>query len=215
VKIKNEKVDMSNKDTEGIISSPWEAHPEINIIHLPHRLDREQSIMRELNEQGICRFKIWGGFLNNQDPASGISQSHKQIVRDAKNRKLTSVIIAEDDIYFTAQGAFNYFCENQPLEYDLYLGAISYGKITENQTVSDFSGLLFYQVHEKFYDTFLDMSPGQHLDRALRGKGLYKVCPAFVVLESSGLSDNSGKQSDNRVYYKDRPLFGSEPIKTQ
>ncbi|HET7118429.1 MAG TPA: hypothetical protein VFI29_18175 [Hanamia sp.] len=189
--------------------------PEINIIHLPHRIDRKQSIIRELSEQGISRFKFWQGFLNSRDPAFGISESHKQIVQDAKNRKLATVIIAEDDIYFTAPGAFNYFCENQPLDYDLYLGAISYGKINSNQIVSNFSGLLLYQVHERFYDKFLDMPPDQHLDRALRGKGLYEVCPAFVVVENNSLSDNSGKEIDNRIYYKDRPLFGREPIKFQ
>ena len=59
------------------------------------------------------------------------------------------------------------------------------------------------------------MPPDQHLDRALRGKGLYKVCAAFVVLESNGLSDNSGKQIDNRIFYRDRILFGREPIKFQ
>jgi len=128
---------------------------------------------------------------------------------------LTSVIIAEDDIYFTVPGAFIYFCENQPLEFDLYLGAISYGKITGNLTVSNFSGLLFYQVHERFYDRFLAIPADQYLDRALRGKGLYKVCPAFVVLENNGIRDNFGKQIDNRIFYRDRKLFGREPIKFQ
>ena len=58
--------------------------PENIIIHLPHRLDREQSIIRELSEQGIFNFKIWEGFLNRRDPAFGFSQSHKKIVQDAQ-----------------------------------------------------------------------------------------------------------------------------------
>jgi hypothetical protein len=61
------------------------------------------------------------------------------------------------------------------------LEAISDGKITGNLTISNFLGLLFYQVNKRFYETFLAMASDQHLDWALRGKGLYKVCAAFVV----------------------------------
>jgi hypothetical protein len=47
-------------------------------------------------------------------------------------------MIAEDDIEFTAPDAFKYFCDHRPNVYDLYLGAISYGKINAENHVNDF-----------------------------------------------------------------------------
>ena len=187
-------------------------HPQINIINLPNRQDRRSSILEELRQQKITNFKIWEGIVDGSSAATKISQAHKQIVRNARENNFPSVIIAEDDIHFTAPGAFRFFCEHLPAEYDIYLGAISHGNIEENNRVVDFSGLLLYQVHRRFYDTFISMPEQEYIDRALRGKGIYIVCPSFVVIEHNGKSDNTGKTGDNSIYYAGRPLFGLPPI---
>ena len=92
------------------------------------------------------------------------------------------MIIAEDDIQFAAPGAFQYLKEQQPVEYDIYLGSISYGRIGNDNRVIDFSGLLLYQVHSRFYDCFLSIQSQNHLDRSLNGKGVFFVCPQFVAI---------------------------------
>ena len=122
------------------------------------------------------------------------------------------MIIAEDDIQFAAPGAFQYLKEQQPVEYGIYLGSISYGRIGNDNRVIDFSGLLLYQVHSRFYDCFLSIQSQNHLDRSLNGKGVFFVCPQFVAIEYEGYSDNFGKVVNNSICYFDKPLFGRTPI---
>ncbi len=186
-------------------------HPVLHIINLPYRSDRKECILDELKKQEITTFRFWEGIINIQYRAAGIAQAHKQIVQYAKNEHLPFITIAEDDIRFTASGAFEYYCANRPDEYDLYLGAVSYGKISDDNKVEDFSGLLLYTIHARFYDTFLSIPEQGHIDRCLKHKGLYKVCPLFVVIEENGYSDNSGRDEDNSIYYADRPLYGRSP----
>jgi hypothetical protein len=114
-------------------------YPELNIINLPQRSDRRVSILRELQQQGITDFRIWDGIPDPVNPPAGISQAHKQIVHHARENKWPSVTIAEDDIQFTAPGAFEYYCEQRPEEYDIYLGVISWGKRAANNRVVNFS----------------------------------------------------------------------------
>lgn len=72
--------------------------------------------------------------------------------------------------------------------------------------------MLLYQVHERFYDLFLSMPESEHLDRVLRGRGLYVVCQQFVVIEKNGFSDNSNRVEDPSMLFANRPLFGRSPI---
>lgn len=95
---------------------------ELNIIHLPSRLDRLQLLENQLDEQKVRDYKIWPGILDNDNPKRGIAKAHKQIIRWAKDQGLDSIIIAEDDLKFTAPGAFAFFIENEPTNFDIYLG---------------------------------------------------------------------------------------------
>ncbi|MBK7965540.1 MAG: hypothetical protein IPK10_09755 [Bacteroidetes bacterium] len=111
-------------------------------------------INNQLIGKKIANYKFWEGIVDPENPARSISRAHKQIVLWAKQEKLKSVMIAEDDVKFIARGAFDYFIKNEPEDYDLYLGGIYYGKISEDNTVSDFAGAMLYMIHEKFTKPF-------------------------------------------------------------
>lgn len=180
----------------------------LHIINLPHRTDRLLKLREELADQGITDFRIWDGIIHPTSPKTGISQAHKQIIQYALEKELSEILIAEDDVKFTAPGAFAHFMINKPKLYDLYLGGISYGNLKEDKTVEDFAGLLLYMVHERFYRTFLSINEKQHIDRGLRDKGRYIVCDPQPAIEQDGHSDNWNQYFEGAIFYKNRRLFG-------
>jgi hypothetical protein len=103
----------------------------LHIIHLPRRQDRLQSLSSELATQQVKDFRIWEGVEDPISPYAGIARAHKQIVSFALQQKYPRILIAEDDVKFTAPGALIYFLKNEPPVYDLYLGGISYGHIID------------------------------------------------------------------------------------
>ena len=179
----------------------------LNIIHLPHRIDRQELMKKELVEQDITDYTIWDGIINPNIIAKGISQAHKQIIKYAKDKELEEVLVAEDDFKFTDKGAFKYFLENKPSDYDIYLSSIYFGEITDGNIVEDFSGLTFYIIHKRFFDTFLSMTEHDNLDRSLRKKGKYIVCNPFTVIQQNGFSDNKKEYCDYSNYLKNRKLY--------
>src|ERR1700677_1855384 len=99
----------------------------VNVIHDRARTDRYDLLQKEIETHGLT-VKYWPAV---KDPLNrvfvGISQAHKQIIRYAKENKLPSVCIAEDDLYFFAPGAWQYFLDNIPADYDIYLGVVFHG----------------------------------------------------------------------------------------
>ncbi|HRN91896.1 MAG TPA: hypothetical protein PLE75_02765 [Ferruginibacter sp.] len=179
----------------------------LNIIHLSKREDRLALLKDQLIIQGISDYKLWEGIVDKSNPAKGISKAHKQIVAWAKKEKLKSIVIAEDDVKFTAKGAYNYFIKNKPTQYDLYLGGIYYGKIKEDHTVSDFAGMMLYIIHERFYDVFLSVHEESDIDRSLANKGTFVVCNPFVAIQHEGYSDNKKAFVNYDICLKGRKLF--------
>jgi len=162
----------------------------INIIHLPHRIDRLALLQIELANQNITQYTIWSGIVDSILTCRGISSAHKQIVQYAFDRNLPEILIGEDDLHFTSNGAFNYFLDNKPEKFDLYLASIYEGHIKKDKTVTDFSGLTFYIISSGFYETFLNIPDHLHIDRALNGTGNFFVCQPFPVIQHDGFSDN-------------------------
>lgn len=179
----------------------------LNIIHLTHRKDRLINLIKELDNQLITEYLIWDGILDLENPSRGISKAHKQIVQMAKKNNLPFVLIAEDDIKFTAKGAFNYFLQSEPKDYDLYLGGIYYGNIKPDNSAEDFSGLTLYMIQSKFYDTFLSIPENLPLDRGLSKKGFYLVCNPFIAIQYDGYSDNKKSYQNYDMYLKGRNLY--------
>lgn len=169
----------------------------INVINLSHRNDRRISLVEHLTEMG-CLYRFWEGFKDRDKlPYTNISNSHKQIVKDAKARKLPFVIIAEDDLRFSCDRSLSYFFSQIPSEYDLFFGCIFTGVIQDGRITSGFSGLQFYIIHEKFYNTFLSAPPTKHLDMWLGERcheHQYYCVDPFVCYGESGYSDNFKRQ---------------------
>ncbi len=90
----------------------------LNIIHLPHRVDRLELLKNELITQEIADYRIWDGVLDEEKPFRGIAQAHKRIITWARDQNLHKVMIAEDDVKFTAKGAFKHFLQHEPADYD-------------------------------------------------------------------------------------------------
>lgn len=179
----------------------------LNIIHLPKRIDRWQLLQRQIREQNIKDYRLWEGITDNKMPFRGISRAHKQIIEFAKNENHAEILIAEDDICFTDVGAFDFFLKNKPPDYDIYLGGIYSGFIEDDNSVDDFSGLTLYIVKQKFYDTFLSVSDEKNIDRALKGLGKFIVCNPLVVMQHNGFSDNKKIYCNYFTLIKNRSFF--------
>jgi hypothetical protein len=137
----------------------------------------------------------------------GIAMAHQQIVKWAIQENISEITIAEDDIQFTADGAFTYYLQNKPSSFDLYLGGITYGELLHDNTVEDFAGIHLYTIHQNFYNVFLDQNGEVDIDRALKNKGKFVVCNPMVAIQRNGYSDNRKKAMDYSIYFKDRSLY--------
>lgn len=179
----------------------------IHCIHDPARKDRFDLLQKEIETQGLT-VQYWPAI---KDPLRrvfvGISQAHKQIIRYAKEQKLPRICVAEDDLFFFAPGAWEYYLNNIPDDYDLYLGNVFHG-LEPDGTATDFCGMTLYFCHERFYDTFLGLTEMNHIDRALAGKGRYVVCDPMVSSQQAGYSDNKLHHDSYERYLEGRRLFG-------
>lgn len=168
----------------------------LHIIHLPRREDRWQSLQQELSIQQINQYRIWPGIIDESFPCRGILRAHQQIVSWANQQGLTEVCIAEDDVQFSSSGAFDYFMSQKPMDFDLYLGGITWGIFENDYTVRDFSGTMLYMVHERFYETILNLREAKDFDRMMAGLGRFVVCNPMVSCQHDGFSDNAQRQLD-------------------
>jgi hypothetical protein len=191
--------------------------PILNIIHISTRLDREQSYMEEMCLQSIA-YKVWPGVTTHQAYTNhrNINSAHKAIVKDAQEKKLPYVIIAEDDCKFSCTGAWKYYLSQTPKEFDLYCGVVYDGEIDPltNRIISTkgMSGTnTLYTISEKFYEFFLSTDNSKHLDRELGRFGninQYYVCNPMVVTQIGGLSDNWHRDMYYDEYLRDIKLYG-------
>lgn len=186
----------------------------VNCIHLNERVDRHEHFIDEVKNQEKCEAFLWSG-VSAFEVKRNISMAHKFIIQSAKEN-LEMVAICEDDIEFTSKQSYKYFIDNIPDDFDLYFGGLSGGFIDEaDNTVSNFSGLFLYIVHERFYDIFLDADESKNLDRALGThkameeiekklgrKPIYKVCNPLVAKTINSYSDNHKTEMNLDVYWK-------------
>lgn len=165
----------------------------INIISLKRRSDRRRSLIDHLYDMH-CVYKFWDAVEQPGVQAyKNIIESHKNVVRHAKQRGLKCVLIAEDDFRFSCDKSLRYFIDTIPDDFDMYFGMIYSGFIQDNRITHGLCGLQFYMVHERFYETILSAPNNKHLDIWLGEqchKYKYMVCDPFVVGAASGYSDN-------------------------
>lgn len=165
----------------------------INCINIKRRPDRKISLIHHLEEMEVM-YRFWDGYDDRKVmPFENITASHQMIVRDAKNRNLECVIIAEDDLRFSSKNSPDYFIKNVPDNYSIYFGMIYTGTIQDRRIVHGFSGLQLYCVHRSFYDVFLSAPLKKHLDSWIGERcHLYNfmVCEPFIAYGESGYSNN-------------------------
>lgn len=169
----------------------------LNIINLKHREQRKTTLIDHLYDMDIS-YKFWEAIYNPAILAyKSISESHKMIVKDAKEKGLDFVLIAEDDLRFSSPESFKYFIKNIPPVFHLYFGCIYSGTIQYGRITNGFAGLQFYLVHRSFFDIFLSAPDNKHLDMWL-GEYCYKydfyACDPFICYGESGYSDNFHRQ---------------------
>jgi len=164
-----------------------------------------------LVQQEIANHKLnlvmWPAVRNATRPFMGISQAHKRVVRYARRLKQDMVCVAEDDFHLTAPGAWEYFLQNIPTVFDIYLSGIYFGYINKENVVKQFCGLHLYIVHNRFYNTFLSIDENNNLDQALNGKGKFVVCDPFIAIQHDGYSDHKGKHATYGHLLKGRRIY--------
>jgi hypothetical protein len=198
-------------------------YPTLNIIHLPHRIDREELYNRELAIQGITNYQIREGVVHD-NTFIAIATAHKRIVREAKTMGLKKVLIGEDDLKFTCPTSFQYFLDNEPADYDLYLASIYMGTVKEDNTVDDFSGMTLYMVHERYYDLFLATNMMGHIDReqaqvdpdnpgVRKPRGKFVVCQPFPCIQWLTYSDQHKAVVDHTIWMQGKKLYNDKNTK--
>jgi len=160
----------------------------INVIYDDRQSEDYQRLLDEFKVQGISNSVFWKAVIDKNDVVSSINSSHKMIVSWAKYTKKPFVVIAEQDLHFTCIGAWDYFMQNKPEDYDLYLACTYIPPISNNQVC----GFHLYVVNEKFYDKFLSVPSDKHIDTSMNDLGGdYKFCYPFPALQRSGYSFNN------------------------
>lgn len=190
----------------------------LHILHLERRHDRLDNLMKELSEQNITDYTIVHGIEDAAMVFRAISQSHKRIVRLARQQKMENCIVAEDDICFTYKNSWQYFLSQIPETYDMFFASFYEGKVDSNNKLVGslkqkeiLSGLTLYSISERFYDTFLNMTEADHLDKRLgmiADEHEFYVCPEFCAIQTNGYSDNKKSNCNYDHYMKGRKMFG-------
>ena len=184
----------------------------LNIIHLSRRQDRYDLLMPQLALQGITDYVLHEGIEKKHNRKEGICKSHKAIVREAKEKGLPMVHIAEDDIVFTSPGAWDYYLSKIPDSFDLFMGMTYVGSHDENGRINSIcSGLTLYTVSERFYDSFLSIPDSCHVDRtitAMHKEYEFILIDKFVAYQSGSKSDNTQTTCDYTPLLQGRKLYG-------
>lgn len=180
---------------------------KLNIIH-GNKPERLAPLLTELDIQGVNNYELWEGVYLPHSVKASINAAHRQIVEYAQLAGWERVCIAEDDLRGTALGAWEYYLSQMPDDFDIYLSMIYSGEIGANNVCKSFTGLTLYTVHERFYETFLNVNKEEHIDRALDGLGKYVVCNPFTFYQANGVSGNTGKYEEYDSLLTGRELFG-------
>ena len=193
------------------------------VINLDSRPDRLKEVTDECNKVGIEFTRVSGMVLNEADypnlPPSnepherirhlGCGLTHRGIIERAKEEKLDSVFVLEDDVTFSDK-----FKEQLPLilaelkdiEWDTFqfwTRNDKSEKVTGHiKKISGTAGTHCYAVHSRFYDRFLtEYNPpdGNYIiDRYLRLRGGINKYASIgnLAFQRVGYSDIRGCVSD-------------------
>ncbi len=177
----------------------------INIISLPKSTQRREAIIKEM-EREKCSYRFFDG-VTGPVAKINISRAHKSVIQYAKDSDMDFVCVAEDDLQFSGTGAWEYFLDNIPHSFDIYVGSYYSGVHDKDCIVTGFRGLTLYIVAKSFYDKFLSLPETMHIDGALAVSGAkIIVSPLFVCRQAPGYSDQRKRHTENNITGKQ--MFG-------
>lgn len=187
-----------------------------HIIVDPYRTHPNTTLFYELDRHGIDA-KIWQGIHDPNDVVRSIGLSHKQIVQFAVKHHLPQICIMEEDVWFPANDGWQYFQQNIPDSFDLYLGGaygLNYTALASIQKnpgaieIHNFAGLHCYIINASYYEKFLSLPENRHIDDQ-PGLGKFYVCAPFAALQYPGWSSNAREMVD---YNCDKRILPTECI---
>lgn len=183
----------------------------IYVLYDDRRPDAMQNVGRELARQGIINYQIFPS-IKNTNPTKSINLSQKEIVKKAKEDGFSEVAILEDDIMFPSTNAWNYFIQNKPKEFDIYLGGtylmddkIEYRPYVVK--VKEYFGHHCIIVSSNYYDKFLATPDHLDIDTAQANKGNFYVCYPFPALQRPGLSLVTNERVDYNTLINPRHIY--------
>jgi len=195
----------------------------LHILHIPFTgsskvdavaKERYDKLVKELDSEGITEYSIIEGFYDPKNIKKAIHKGHQLIVRLAKEQGMEYCIIAEDDLKFTAPGAWKYFISQIPESFDLFSGVVYSASMEGNRVMNGASGIMsLYVVSKRHYDFFLSMNTNNHVDREAgltAYKHEYYVCDPQVVIQRGGYSFNLRQSMTYEVYMEGKSFYGQD-----
>ena len=166
-----------------------------NILYDDRRFEHFPLIVEEMKRQNIVNYK-WVSPIMSNSVVKSINLSQKSIVQKAKDNGEEMVCIMEQDIMFPSEKGWQYFLDNIPKDFDVYIGG-SY--LIDNRyeykaplvKVKEWVGNHCIIIHEKYYDKFLGLPQDAHVDTANKDLGDFYVCYPYPALQRQGFSSNN------------------------
>lgn len=178
--------------------------PPLRIIHDPAQGARRAALDAQI--AGIPH-ELWPAVFA-ADFKTGCAEAHKGIVRHLLATGAPYGIIGEDDLAFTAPGAWRHFLDGLaqlPEDWDIYLGGIHWHRILHGalpgrpllRTVQGFTGMHLYAVSAKCYTRLLAAPAGLHLDMWLGQQDIHAyLCWPLAAIQAPGYSANQKRDVD-------------------
>ena len=149
-------------------------------MNLDSREDRLEQVTKDftrLQQQLPITLKRVSAVLNKEQPARGVRETFKKIIRKAKAKNLAWVLIIEDDLFVIDPVMVANALMNAPNNWDILSGGVYYHvpyytgepKLVNGywQRLLDFCSLHFIIVRDTAYDKILKLDSDRHLDREL------------------------------------------------
>lgn len=167
------------------------------VIYNSYRPEKYDLFISEFKRQGIEDFEIFYCEQNQKhNMVERISESFKTVIRGAKEKGDSEIVIFEDDIMFENKKGWDYFLNNKPENYDCYIGGSYFIDdrviYKEPRTkVNSWIGNQLILINERYYDTWLNTDSKQHCDSVHAGLGLFYLCFPMIAFQREGWSANN------------------------
>lgn len=166
------------------------------VIYNSYRPEKYDLFMGEFERQKIDVEIFHCEQNQNYNVVEKISESFKTVIREAKERGDKEICIFEDDILFPSENGWEYFIENKPENFSVYIGG---NYVVDNRLkykppiikVDVWVGNHCIIVNESYYDIWLNTDSKLHCDSVHAGLGNFYACFPYPALQRTGWSANT------------------------